>query len=301
MRERVPLTIANPFVQRGKREAILLLAAQSLHIVVKVVAIKQPCKRPTTMPAYPPTSLAAVEAHCQTSTDQGSPRTKKTWLSRIKILCWKPKRWSYNEHTDGDEPWHLGQREQFDDDDDTSSILADGDLYHLSANQSQKRHSHFVPAFKYHHKESESILLQTRHTIKLRTAPSNTQQQNSWFHRSSHGNSKSKMPSINNQKCYHMNPVPTEKGEQSVLLALGSFTGSVESLDSLAESYWDPADEHSELKVNNSPALERARSGEFFHEHLRFLKVQTQPRQVEVVWSIEESPPLAIDGISHRA
>jgi hypothetical protein len=64
-----------------------------------------------------------------------------------------------------------------------------------------------------------------------------------------------------------------------------SFQGSLESMDSLAESYWDPEDDASHI----TPATATlARSSEFFFEHVRFLKVQTQPRQVEVVWS---TPP----------
>jgi hypothetical protein len=64
-----------------------------------------------------------------------------------------------------------------------------------------------------------------------------------------------------------------------------SFGGSLESIDSLAESYWDPEDDSS--LPQSSPSGEVARSREFFHEHVHFLKVQTQPRQVEVVWTTE--------------
>lgn len=65
-----------------------------------------------------------------------------------------------------------------------------------------------------------------------------------------------------------------------------SFQGSLESIDSLAESYWDPEDDDISQVVGNASATER--SDDFFYEHMHFLKVQTQPRQVEVVWS---TPP----------
>jgi hypothetical protein len=64
-----------------------------------------------------------------------------------------------------------------------------------------------------------------------------------------------------------------------------SFQGSLESIDSLVESYWDPEDDASHV---TPVATNLARSSEFFYEHVRFLRVQTQPRQVEVVWS---TPP----------
>jgi hypothetical protein len=67
-----------------------------------------------------------------------------------------------------------------------------------------------------------------------------------------------------------------------------SFQGSLESMDSLAESYWDPEDDASHM---TPVATNLARSSDFFLEHVRFLKVQTQPRQVEVVWS---TPPSKI-------
>ena len=61
-----------------------------------------------------------------------------------------------------------------------------------------------------------------------------------------------------------------------------SFQGSLESLDSLVESYWDPEDDASQM---TPVPTNISRSSEFFFEHVRFLKVQTQPRQVEIVWS----------------
>lgn len=64
-----------------------------------------------------------------------------------------------------------------------------------------------------------------------------------------------------------------------------SFQGSLESIDSLVESYWDPEDDASHI---TPVATNLARSSDFFYEHVRFLRVQTQPRQVEVVWN---TPP----------
>lgn len=52
--------------------------------------------------------------------------------------------------------------------------------------------------------------------------------------------------------------------------------------DSLAESYWDPEDDASQA----TPIMTNLfRSSAFFHEHVHFLRDQTQPRKVEVVWN----------------
>ena len=63
------------------------------------------------------------------------------------------------------------------------------------------------------------------------------------------------------------------------------FQGSLESIDSLAESHWDPDDDSSQVtpKANNV-----AQPIDFFSEHVDFLRVQTQPRKVEVVWTTPE-------------
>ena len=55
-----------------------------------------------------------------------------------------------------------------------------------------------------------------------------------------------------------------------------SFQGSLESMDSLVESYWDPDDDmsHTTAVVSNP-----FRPLDFFSEHLSFL-TKTQPRQV---------------------
>jgi hypothetical protein len=64
-----------------------------------------------------------------------------------------------------------------------------------------------------------------------------------------------------------------------------SFQGSLESIDSLAESHWDPEDDSSQVTpiANNV-----AQPIDFFSEHVDFLRVQTQPQKVEVVWTTPE-------------
>ena len=61
-----------------------------------------------------------------------------------------------------------------------------------------------------------------------------------------------------------------------------SFQGSLESIDSLVESYWDPEDETSQATAVASNTIHPT---DFFVEHLGFLSVQTQPRQVEIVYN----------------
>lgn len=62
-----------------------------------------------------------------------------------------------------------------------------------------------------------------------------------------------------------------------------SFHGSIESMDSLTESYWDPEDDSSQLTplANNCEVPK-----DFFGEHVDFLRIQTRPRTVEVVWRL---------------
>jgi len=62
---------------------------------------------------------------------------------------------------------------------------------------------------------------------------------------------------------------------------LDSFAGSLESIDSLAESYWDPDDASQVTPIMTN----LVRSSAFFSEHVHFLRDQTQPRKVEVVFS----------------
>lgn len=59
-----------------------------------------------------------------------------------------------------------------------------------------------------------------------------------------------------------------------------SLQGSLESLDSLAESCWDPDDDSQVTPVAGNVVQQE----DFFSEHVHFLRVQTQPRQVEIVW-----------------
>ena len=61
-----------------------------------------------------------------------------------------------------------------------------------------------------------------------------------------------------------------------------SFQDSIESMDSLVESYWDPEDETSQATAIASNALHYGDG--FLLEHLNFLSVQTQPREVEAVY-----------------
>jgi hypothetical protein len=64
-----------------------------------------------------------------------------------------------------------------------------------------------------------------------------------------------------------------------------SFQGSLESIDSLVESYWDPEEDSS---LATPIATNRVESMDFLDEHVHFLRVQTQPRSVEVVWATNE-------------
>jgi len=64
-------------------------------------------------------------------------------------------------------------------------------------------------------------------------------------------------------------------------LATASFEDSIESMDSLAESYWEPEDETSQT---TTPASNTGYQPDFLVEHLGFLNAQTQPREVEVVY-----------------
>lgn len=55
------------------------------------------------------------------------------------------------------------------------------------------------------------------------------------------------------------------------------------SIDSLANSYCGP-DQHDDLH--------QLPGDDFFTEHVRFLRIQTAPHHVEVVWSPNTGPPL---------
>jgi hypothetical protein len=61
-----------------------------------------------------------------------------------------------------------------------------------------------------------------------------------------------------------------------------SYQGSLESMDSLTDSYWDPGDNESEATpVANNNTIQ----ADFLDEHVDFLKGNTQPREVQVVWA----------------
>jgi hypothetical protein len=75
---------------------------------------------------------------------------------------------------------------------------------------------------------------------------------------------------------------------QPVAIAQRSLSsGSLESMDSLVESYWDPDDADDETSSQITPIATNGHltAPDFFTEHVHFLRVQTRPRKVEVVWS----------------
>ena len=73
-------------------------------------------------------------------------------------------------------------------------------------------------------------------------------------------------------------------------------SGSLESMDSLVESYWDPDDVEDDTSSQVTPIATNgyfAAAPDFFAEHVHFLRVQTRPHKVEVVWSPTISPKRA--------
>jgi hypothetical protein len=85
---------------------------------------------------------------------------------------------------------------------------------------------------------------------------------------------------------------PTEMQQQTypstINRTVDSFQDSVESMDSVVDSYWDPGDETSQATAvasNSSNTLQDAGyPKDFLAEHLNFLSAQTQPRAVELVY-----------------
>lgn len=73
--------------------------------------------------------------------------------------------------------------------------------------------------------------------------------------------------------------------------------GSLESIDSLAESYWEPNDiddatssQVTPIRANTSKKIKTISLDEkYLHYHVHFMRAQTKPREVEVVWA----PPSA--------
>ena len=63
-----------------------------------------------------------------------------------------------------------------------------------------------------------------------------------------------------------------------------SFQGSLESMDSLVESYWDPDDDECTESQVTPIATNRIHTLDFLNEHVEFMTDKTQARQVEVVW-----------------
>jgi hypothetical protein len=83
-------------------------------------------------------------------------------------------------------------------------------------------------------------------------------------------------------KSHMMHPIELLRRERTK----DSFQGSLESIDSLIESYWDPDDVESTVTPVTGNV---ANFVDFFSEHVHFLRVQTQPRQVEVVWAKQKA------------
>jgi hypothetical protein len=63
---------------------------------------------------------------------------------------------------------------------------------------------------------------------------------------------------------------------------IGSLQDSLESMDSVKDSQWDPEDEISQA---TELATNVRRQDEFLYEHLNFLNVQTQPQEIVLVYN----------------
>jgi len=94
------------------------------------------------------------------------------------------------------------------------------------------------------------------------------------------------LPSPKPQASFTTNTIipPSTKAPPPILRngTLESIPASLESMDSLAESHWDPDDDAS----NATPLVKNTHTPNdaFFIEHVKFLQVQTQPRKVEQVY-----------------
>jgi len=67
---------------------------------------------------------------------------------------------------------------------------------------------------------------------------------------------------------------------------MDSFQESIESMDSLVASCWDPEDELSQATaVMSNKRSEGMHQTSFLEQHLSFLSSQTQPREVELVYN----------------
>jgi hypothetical protein len=98
-------------------------------------------------------------------------------------------------------------------------------------------------------------------------------------------------PLLNLPQATYFNQGLTRAPQQSMCartrnFTVDSFQDSVESMDSLAESYWDPEDETSQATaVASNTGQGEHHQTDFLVEHLNFLSVQTQPREVELVYN----------------
>lgn len=63
-----------------------------------------------------------------------------------------------------------------------------------------------------------------------------------------------------------------------------SFSCSLESIDSLDDSHWNLDEDTPIFSSSMEESIVRLAVSEFFQEHVSFLRMQTQPRQVELVW-----------------
>jgi hypothetical protein len=99
-----------------------------------------------------------------------------------------------------------------------------------------------------------------------------------------------------------MAKVPPERGSTEDSYSL---SGSLESIDSLVDSYWDPVDDGASENTpvisnaaaypaknkhvrSNAAATDPTQNNAVFYEHVRFLRVRTKPRRVEIVWSSDD-------------
>ena len=97
--------------------------------------------------------------------------------------------------------------------------------------------------------------------------------------------------SVPSAAIFHPGFVPqlNRQGPFSRSRTIDSFQGSLESMDSLVESYWDPDDDMSQTTEVASNSF---RPLDFFCQHLSFL-TQTQPRQVAEISSSTQGFVLA--------
>lgn len=81
--------------------------------------------------------------------------------------------------------------------------------------------------------------------------------------------------------------IPPESALQIPFVRTSFSTGSLLSMDSLQDSYWDGDDDNDEILSHATPTASNGVTTDFFTEHVSFLRIQTKPRRVEVVWADE--------------